>query len=254
MKTITFPVGYRTGYLKEFLGYLSSFDLSDYKIICSAENCPPCVEVLKTCGLPLTILHKPNSTGVRSHSGARDNMYNVLSHAFNSGSDFNVHLEDDFVLSPDIFNLANWYYENFKDKPLTYMSYGFFNHESRGDDYSGLEVINVFEGLGWCTFKEGWELCYSKNWYNDDCAQKWFDTYGWDWAVSGSFREFGWKGIRPLIARTNHGGRYNGTCCTTVHHDKHYGKLLWNQTEIVKEFKLLNSDVRSNELVLSAIL
>jgi len=254
MKTITFPVGYRPTYLTQFLNYLKGYDLSDYKIICSAENSPPCISILETCGLPLTILRKPNSSGVRSHSGARDNMYNVLSYAFNSGSEFNVHLEDDFLLAPDVFYLVDWYYRNFKDKPLTYMSYGLFNHESRGEDYAALEIINVFEGLGWCTFKEGWELCFDKNWYDDTYARKHFNTYGWDWAVSGSFLEFGYKGIRPLIARTNHGGRIDGTCCTAAHHDKHYGNLKWNKTEIVKEFRLAEDPNRDDKSVIGAIM
>lgn len=254
MKTITFPVGYRTNYLTNFLTYLKNYDLSDYDIICSAENSPPCVDILENCGLPITILHKKNSSGVKSHEGARDNMYNVLSYAFSNGSEFNVHLEDDFLLAPDVFSLADWYYKTFKDKPLTYMSYGLFNHESRGDDYAALEVINVFEGLGWCTFKEGWDLCFNKNWYDDTYARKHFNSYGWDWAVSGSFLEFGYKGIRPLIARTNHDGRHDGTCCTVAHHDKHYGSLKWNRTQRIKEFKLPEETPRDNAPVMGAIL
>ena len=254
MRTITFPVGYRTNYLTNFLTYLKNYDLSDYQIICSVENSPPCIDILENCGLPIKILRKAHSSDVKSHAGARDNMYNVLSHAFSLGTEFNVHLEDDFVLSPDVFSLADWYYRTFKDKPLTYMSYGLFNHESRGDDYAALEVINVFEGLGWCTFQEGWKLCFDKNWYDDTYAKKHFNSYGWDWAVSGAFLEFGWKGVRPLIARTNHDGRFDGTCCTVEHHDKHYGSLKWNQTQRIREFKLSEETPRDNEPVLGALL
>lgn len=239
MKTITFPVGYRPNYLTQFLNYLKKYDLSDYKIICSAENCPPCVDILEMCELPLTILHKSNSSGVRSHSGLRDNTYNVLSYAFKSGSDFNVHFEDDLILSPDVFDLANWYYETFKDKTLTYMSYGLFNHASGGDNFCGLEIIDSFEGLGWCTFKEGWEICFNKYWYDDTFAKKHFNTSGWDWAMSGAFREFGYKGIRPLIARTNHDGKYNGTHCTAAQQDEYFTNLDWNKTQRIKEFKLI---------------
>lgn len=239
MKTITFPVGYRPNYLTQFLNYLKKYDLSDYKIICSAENCPPCVNILKTCDLPLTILHKPNSSGVSSHNGLRDNTHHVLNYAFKSGSNFNIHFEDDLVLSPDVFDLANWYYESFKDKPLTYMSYGLFNHASGGDNFCGLEIIDSFEGLGWCTFKEGWGTCFNKYWYDDIFAKKYFNTSGWDWAMSGAFREFGYKGIRPLIARTNHDGKYGGVHCTAAHQDIHFTNLNWNKTQIIKEFELI---------------
>ena len=255
MKTITFPVGYRPYYLTNFLGYLKNYDIDDYQIICSAENSPKCLEILENTDLPITVLRKKNSSGVRSHSGARDNMYNVLSYAFNElGTEFNVHLEDDFVLSPDVFNLTNWYYKTFKDKPMSFISYGLFNHESRGDDYTALETITTFEGLGWCTFREGWDICFNKYWYNDIYARKHFNAYGWDWAMSGAYREFGFRGIRPLIARTNHDGRYNGTCCTVAHHDKHYGNLKWNQTEIIKEFKLPTEPDRDEDKVIGAIM
>ena len=106
MKTITFPVGYRPGYLKNFLAELEKHDIADYEIVCSAEACQPCIDILEASPLPIKILRKPNSIGRRDHGGARDNMYNVLNHVFTEmNSEFNVHLEDDFILSPDMFDL-----------------------------------------------------------------------------------------------------------------------------------------------------
>lgn len=236
MKTITFPVGYRPVYLKYFLDSLSKQSLSDYTIICSAENHAGCINLLETYGLPITILRKANSSGARSHSGARDNMYNALNHAFKIGSDFNVHLEDDFLLSPDALDLANWYYETYKNNPMEYMSYGLFNWSSAGDDYAGLTTAPAFHGLGWCAFKENWEACYSKCWYDDDLARKYANAYGWDWAVEAYFKEYKCKTILPLISRTYHIGRLEGTCCTVEFFDKTYVGLRWNQTERIKEF------------------
>lgn len=250
MKTITFPVGYRPNYLIQFLDSLSSQDLSGYEIFCSAENHPECIEILKRCVLPLNILYKQNSSGAKSHSGARDNMYNVLSHVFKCGTEFNVHLEDDFLLSPDAINLVNWYYETFKNDPLAYLVYGLFNHESCSDDYEGLEVISVFEGLGWCIFKQAWELCIDKFFFDDSLAKKHFKTYGWDWALMGAFKEYGYKALRPFVARTNHNGRIDGTCCTVDHHDKHYAFLQWNKTKKIKEFLIRDVSIKSEELVL----
>jgi len=238
MKTITFPVGYRPDYLRQFLDSLASQNLSGYKIVCSAENCPECIRILEEWDMPLAILRKPNSAGVRSHSGARDNMYNVLSGAFKAGSDFNVHLEDDFLLSPDTIDLANWYYDNFKDKPMTYMCYGLFNWGSTGDDYAGIVTAPAFHGLGWCAFKENWESCYDKHWYDDVLARKYANAYGWDWAVEGYFKEYKCKALLPAISRTHHIGRLNGTCCTVDYFDKTYSSLRWNESERVKDFVL----------------
>ena len=250
MKTITFPVGYRANYLKEFLNCLAVQDIEDYTIICSAENSPQCIDILEKSPLQIHILRKPNSSGQKSHSGARDNMFNVLSNAFGVyKSDFNLHLEDDFLLAPDAVNLANWYYENFKDNPMAYISYGMFGFAPRGEDYTALEEVPFFEGLGWCTFKEGWEACYSKCWYDDTLARKYFNAYGWDWAVQAFFKEYNAKALRPLINRTQHNGRVGGTCCTVTHHDKHYTPLKWNKTEKITEFKIIGTGSVTEEWI-----
>jgi len=247
MKTITFPVGYRVPYLKEFLDCLKKQNLEGYTIFCSAEACPPCIQLLKTCGLSLNILYKPNSLGYKSHSGARDNMFNVLNAAFNAGSTFNLHLEDDFLLAPDAVDLANWYYDNYKDKPLTYMSYGLFGFQPGGDDYAALEEVPFFEGLGWCAFKENWEACFKNSWYDDTLARKYFDAHGWDWSVQAYFKEYGCKALRPRINRTQHNGRMDGTCCTIEHHDKHYVPLKWNKDKRITEFKIVGNSEETEE-------
>ena len=250
MKTISFPVGYRPAYLIEFLQTLIKQDLGGYHIVASAENCPPCIDILKNCGIPMTILLKQNSSGAKSHSGAIANMYNALSYAFNElKSDFNIHLEDDFLLAPDAINLANWYYENFKDNPLSYISYGLFGFNPRGEDYSALEEVPFFEGLGWCTFQEGWKECYSTSWFDGSLAKKYFNAHGWDWNVQGFFKEYNAKALRPLINRTQHNGRVDGTCCTIQHHDKHYTPLKWNQTEKVTEFRIIGKDDNTEEWI-----
>jgi hypothetical protein len=167
-------------------------------------------------------------------------MFNVLDYAFSNGSTFNVHLEDDFILSPDTLDLANWYYENFKDKPMDYMCYGLFNWGSAGDDYVGVVEAPAFHGLGWCAFKENWDACYARSWYDDTLARKYSTAYGWDWAVEGYFKEYKCKALIPSISRTYHIGRLDGTCCTVEFFDKTYVNLVWNQNERVKEFTLRN--------------
>jgi hypothetical protein len=250
MKTITFPVGYRPGYLSEFLTCLENQDLNDYTIVASAEKCPKCIEILEDSPLDITVLVNQKSSGTKSHSGARINMYNALSYAFASlKTDFNVHLEDDFLLSPDALNLANWYYNNFKDKPESYISYGFFGFNPRGDDYSAIEEVTFFEGLGWCTFKENWYKCFSRCWFDDTLAREYFNAYGWDWAVQAYFRKYRGKALRPLINRTQHNGRFDGTCCTVEHHDKHYTPLKWNKTEKVTEFRIIGDSDTTKEWI-----
>jgi len=250
MKTITFPVGYRPQYLQEFLDTLGKQNLDGWEIFCSAERSPACIEVLENCGIEMNILHKPQSSGLVSHMGARLNMYNALKSAFDAGSDFNFHLEDDFVLSPDAVDLANWYYDNYKDRPLTYTSYGMFGFAPRGEDYTALEEVPFFEGLGWCAFRENWEACYRDAFFNAELAKKHYGTtYGWDWNIQAYFKDHGSKAIRPLINRTQHNGREGGTCCTLDHHDKHYVPLKWNQTERVTDFHLVGESDKTEDWI-----
>lgn len=245
-KTITFPVGYRPKYLVEFLQTLAKQDLDGYQIVASAENCKPCIDVLNNCGIPITILRKKDSSGIKSHSGAIANMYNVLSYAFDElKSDFNLHLEDDFLLAPDTVDLANWYYKNYKQDPLAYISYGLFGFNPRGEDYAALEEVPFFEGLGWCTFQAGWKECFSKAWYDKALAKKYFTNYGWDWNVQAHFKEYNHKALRPLINRTQHNGRLDGTCCTVKHHDTHYTPLKWNKDKKITEFYIVGKDTNT---------
>lgn len=241
MKTITFPVGYRPNYLIEFLDSLAKQNLEGWDIFCSVEKSPECIKVLENYPLKINILHKPQSSGMVSHAGARLNMYNALKSAFEAGSDFNFHLEDDFLLSPDAVDLANWYYENYKDAPLTYMTYGMFGFGPRGDDYTALEEVPFFEGLGWCAFKENWEVCFRDAFFNSDLAKKYYTNYGWDWNIQAYYRDHGCKSLRPSINRTQHNGRLGGTCCTVKHHDENYVPLKWNQTERITEFKIVGA-------------
>ena len=249
MKTITFPVGYRPNYLTEFLNCLGQQNLEGWTIFCSAENSPACIKILQESDLNLNILYKKNSIGRKDHAGAKDNMFNAISTAFLSGSTFNLHLEDDFLLAPDAVDLANWYYETYKDKPLSYISYGLFGFQPRGIDYSVLEEVPFFEGLGWCTFKEGWEECYKKAWYDDTLTKKYFSAHGYDWNIQAFFKEYNYKALRPLINRTQHNGRIDGTCCSPQFYDTHYGPLKWNQTERITEFKIIGKSEDSKDWI-----
>ena len=124
-----------------------------------------------------------------------------------------------------------------------------FGFQPRGDNYSALEDVPFFEGLGWCAFKENWETCYKNSWYDTTLAKKYFTGYGWDWSVQAYFKEYNCKALRPLINRTQHNGRIGGTCCTVQHHDKHYTPLKWNQTERITEFKIIGKSEETEDWI-----
>lgn len=233
MKTISITGYNRPQYLREVLDAIKVNDVSGYHLVCSLE--PGCKAVVDMCNsidfIDKTIIVNEKKLGVRQ------NPYNAINYAFNVlGSEFNIIQEDDVTLSPDFFDLANWYYDNFKNNPTKYMSYGMFNYDSSPQFPNELIEINSFTGLGWCCFKENWDICYNKWWFNDEITKRNSMGSGWDWASTAAFKEFGYKGLIPKYARSNHIGRLSGTHCLPTFHDQKFVNLDYNKTLKIKEY------------------
>jgi len=243
MKTITVPVGNRIHYFNDFLKSLCKNDLHGYVIYFAFEpdafigngiEATSFIDNLCAC-LPIEVKITLNT----SKLGVRKNPFSIIEKAFDDGSEFNIHLEDDIKLSPDAICLANWYYEKFKHSN-EYSAYGFFNKNSSYDSYEKLTVVkNRFFGLGWCCYKRDWIDIFKKYWFDDNIASKHFGrSKGWDWAVSGAFIEFGKKQLLPTLSRSIHIGREGGTHCTAKYHDKIFSNFAWNEHKVIKEFEL----------------
>src|SRR5215203_2670680 len=72
-----------------------------------------CAEVCRSIRfMPCTILYNETALGIRG------NPYNVLRHAFEQGSELNIHLEDDIIVSPDVCELAQWYHKLVPEEAL----------------------------------------------------------------------------------------------------------------------------------------
>lgn len=233
MKTITVPVGNRTQYFREFLESLNKNDLNGYVIYFGFE---PDAQVIDLCN------HLPIKAEIilnESKLGVRKNPFSVIKRAFDDGSEFNVHLEDDIKLSPDAMHLSNWYYEKFKISS-EYSAYSFFNPKSSYTDYTKLEIVEGrFFGLGWCCFKRDWVDIFEKYWFDEKISTKYFGkNKGWDWAISGAFRKFGKKQLLPTLSISIHIGREGGTHCTPKYHDKIFSNFAWNEDKIIKDFDI----------------
>ena len=238
LKTITLPTYNRSDYLKRFLGYLKSNDLDGYTLYCGIEK--GCQEVVELCR-DIDFVEKKLvfNDGVL---GLRRNSHKILSEAFKDGSEFNVHLEDDLVLSPDCFNLANWYYEKFFDNRYKYFSFGFFNYESDPAYPNQLIEYPRFTGYGWCCFKENWFNWFDRWWFDDSLSVKWYNLLGWDWAIQGAIKEFNLKNLIPKYSRTNH-LEAHGTNINPEYQDKTFSSIKWNQNQKVKDFEVFKGDI-----------
>lgn len=236
MKTITLPVATRPHYLKQMLDTLKENNLEGYKLYIACEPVREVINIARSIDFI--------ETDVRYNSkvlGVRENPYRCIQQAFDDGSDFNVHLEDDIILSPDALDLANFYYEKFKDKPMTHINYGMFNYDSEPEEPEKIQVIEgKFVGLGWCTFKECWNKWFKPYWFDDKInAEVWSpQTIGWDWSIAAVAKTNNLTSLQPLASRSNHIGRVGGTYCGADFHDKTFPQIIIND-EQVEEYEII---------------
>lgn len=240
MKSITLTAYNRPKYFSTTIEHILKNNIEKYYIFVRVEPSPLLDQIINIFD---NINHNNKQITInQSRLGHRRNQYESINDAFVNGSVFNIHFDDDLFISQDATNLADWYYENYKNDPLKYLNYGLFNYGSNSENPNNITVIeNGFVGLGWASFKENWEYYFKPNWFKDDLSIKHNGTtaIGWDWQMTGLAKEFNLKSLMPTYSRTNHNGRENGTCCDYNHHDKSFSNLNWNDDKIIKDFKII---------------
>lgn len=243
MKAISLPVATRPHYLKQMLSTLKECNLNGYTLYVNAEPNQDVIDVVND----ITFIETKLVVN-KERLGVRRNPFNVLDRAFQD-ADFVVHLEDDLIVSPDALDLANWYYDTFKDDPTKYMAYGFFNYESDMDEPEEIIQHARFNGLGWCTFKTNWNKWFRPIWFDDDINKRVWgpNTWGWDWSVQAVCKTEGLNTLIPSFGRSNHIGREGGTYCGAQFHDQTFTSLIINQdpVEDLDEY-FINYDKRLN--------
>lgn len=230
MKTITMPVFNRPHYLERTIESLKKNNLIGYDILyinIDSKN----KNVIDLCEsidfIKIDIQINKNTLGVRK------NPYDVINKAFKNGSDFNFHIEDDCILSPDAFHLANWYYENFsEDKYLLLSLCNYFND----DLCSNNKVVEYdeFIAIGFCFFAFNWYQWIKPFWFKDNIIKN-INGVGWDWSIRSVLRRYKLKTLTPLIPRANHIG-ITGTFMTPKIQRDLFGNKKHNINKIVTEF------------------
>lgn len=238
-KTISMTAYNRPDYLDQTLQYLTKAiantgNASAWSIFISIDPSINTAAILDVCSR-YKVFYVVN----KHRKDHRLNQHDAIQLAFDYGSIFNVHFDDDLMISEDALLLAEYYYSTYQHSPLTFGSYCLFNYNSTPDSPpEKLLLGKSFTGLGWCVFKDNWESIFHPNWMNDDYSIKNFNHFGWDWQMSGYYKEKGISEIYPALSRTNHAGRLHGTCCTTTFYDETFKDLVWNQNYLIKDYTL----------------
>lgn len=227
MKTISITAYNRPRYLRQTLLGLANADCKSWQLFVSIDPSDKTQEIIECLSEDYGF---DNVTMVvnKERKNHRRNQHDAIAMAFNAGSTFNLHLDDDLFISPDALALASFYEKRFSAAPLTCGSYGLFNY---GSDATAAQRIimrkGTFTGLGWCIFRENWEKIFSPLWFDDSYARNVFSviTYGWDWNIHGYFRVNGIYECFPALSRTNHAGREHGTCCSKAFYDATFPQI-----------------------------
>lgn len=206
MKTITLPVYRRPDRLRKVLETLRACRPEGYTLYVQAEpGHPEVVELVQEIDF-LPVRLEVN----RSRLGLNANIFKVLSRAMGDGSEFNVALEDDIVLAPDAFRMAEWF-RSMPDRGL-YASLGFFAYGSDPSLPHLIRETQDFRSWGYCFTRESWEKHFIPGFkfrHPLDPEVKHQDM--WDFWIQAYFLLHEVRTLHPALSRSNHLGLDDGT-------------------------------------------
>jgi hypothetical protein len=152
-----------------------------------------------------------------TQQGVRQNPFNALQFVFNQvKSTFNVHFEDDLIISPNAIQLVDFYYTRFKT-PDRYLIYELFRYISPHDMYIESNFQNKvhifhgtkhFAGLGWACTRNNWNRHLKPIWFQDlyPDPENTGLRKGWNWTLSHYILSKKHKTIAPAYPHTSHFG------------------------------------------------
>ena len=227
MKSITIT-GYRRPLV--FRGLLSSLvenDLTGWQIFIRIEPSPVADEFV---GIARDLLNG-RCYGVAINSerrGVRLNPFSLMKDVFGLGSDMNIYLEEDMLVSPDLTSLADWYLYHQQPEWLCLSllagGCGSAGLISQPDYPDILFLANSFNSLGFVVTSASWRQHFQPNWMVDAPGSG--VPGGWDWAIySYLMRNPSLHSLQPALARAVHMGREEAEHCSASFHDLAFAGL-----------------------------
>jgi hypothetical protein len=156
-----------------------------------------------------------------THLGIDANTEWVINAAFDMGkSSFNLHLEDDIVISPDALLLCEWYR---LDPPGAEDALTLGIASSSRSPAAPLFVAwhPIFSPYGWACRRHNWLYHLRPQWNH-----KKHDPRGWDWSISHYMYRHGFYSIHPLLSRALNIGAKGGTYETPEHHARNFDGIV----------------------------
>lgn len=168
----------------------------------------------------------------RYRIGCNAHIRQAVEMAFDAGSDFNLHVEDDIVLSPDALELCDWFYSlPNRDEYVCLNLFSDWKPEP-GKELSMAEHFSFYP-WGWACTRAMWEKYLAPEW-----DTKRFGPTGWDWSVGMTIQRHGLKVLRPFLSRALNIGRDQGLHMSPAHWDENFGNQLVSDGTHGKDFHI----------------
>jgi hypothetical protein len=177
------------------------------------------------------------------------NPYQAIEGAFAAGSELNLYLEEDFLLSPDATALALWYQRQHRRHWLCLSllagpcgSAGFLSNAACPEL---MFEARTFNSIGFVMRREEWQNYARRAWLGGEPQSPvihatWRYAWGWDWSLYGLVAAgFGLRTVQPVLARATHNGRDGGTHASPEFHDAAFGQLPLN-TQRAVDYRLVD--------------
>lgn len=227
MKSITLVVCDRPDYTRQVLDSIQASDTRGYHLFIAAE--PGCGEVIDLCQ---HVDFMPTTLTVNSaRLGIHWNNKTAYECAFAAGSEFNVALEDDTLITPDALDYANWFLT--LPQCEDYVLANLFNYSRALERIEDVVESDAMCPWAWCFTRQKWESYIRPHWM---CDQR-----GWDWSLCAMMRNLGLKALSPVVSRSQNIGRLRGTYCTPELHDQCFSGLIASKGQRDKNFRLCRS-------------
>ncbi len=227
MQTITITAYRRPHYFEQLLRSLISNELEGWTIFIFVEPSPRAAE-FRALAEDILAGHDWQLQINSKLQGVKRNPFNAQKHVFEQGSELNLYLEEDFLISPDVTRLAQWYARNHRPNEVC-LNLMVAACNSRGplSQPESPEIListRQFNSLGFVLTAGQWHQHIVPNWFKfpfglvDSQGRQ---IAGWDCAIHAyviSNRQF--HVLQPISARVQHIGREGGEFCDAESQDK----------------------------------
>lgn len=190
MRTITMICYDRPGYLRQAVAAIranapASLGFDSVHIFAEPKHSPEMRQLLASIecddtGVPFFVHRNSVKLGVDA------NGFQALSFVFDTlQSDFNVHIEEDVVISPDALAMCVRYQFNADDP--TVLCYCLHNHAGEKPMTGNIELVKReygFSPYGWAATRFNWQTWLKPEWFTNRWSPDGKERYGWDWSLN----------------------------------------------------------------------